>query len=62
MLIEKQAIFDLMLDTRVWGQSYITNPFPYVKESITDFTSSDLNYYKGYFLEMTTKYSEIMKN
>ena len=27
MLIEKQAIIDVLLDTRLWGDKYITNPF-----------------------------------
>jgi len=35
ILIEKQAILDVMMDTKVWGEKYITNAFPYVHEDIT---------------------------
>ena len=35
MLIEKQAIIDVLLDTRCWGEKYVTNPFPYIEENIT---------------------------
>ena len=35
MLIEKQAILDVLLDTRAWGEKYVTNPFPYIEEDIT---------------------------
>lgn len=31
MLIEKQAIIDVLLDTRLWGEKYIVNPFPYIE-------------------------------
>lgn len=35
MLIEKQAILEVLLDTRTWGDKYITNPFPYIEKDIT---------------------------
>jgi len=41
MLIEKQAIFDLLLDTKLWSAKYLTNPFPYLSDSITDFSKQD---------------------
>ena len=41
MLIEKQALFDLLLDTKLWSAKYLTNPFPYLSDSITDFSRQD---------------------
>ncbi len=26
---------DVILNTRVWGEKYISNPFPYVEEDLT---------------------------
>lgn len=52
MLIEKQALFDLLLDTKVWGQKYIMNPFQYITEAITDIPNKDLQYFKNYFQKM----------
>jgi hypothetical protein len=54
-LIEKQALFDLLLDSKVWGQTYLTNPFPYLCESVTEL--SDFKYYKAYFAKMHRKYT-----
>lgn len=34
-LIEKQALLDVMLETRVWSRNYLSNPFPYLFEDIT---------------------------
>ena len=58
MMIEKQALFDLLLDTKVWGQKYITNPFMYLTESITDINAKDLEYFKNYFHKMIGKHSQ----
>lgn len=58
-LIEKQALFDLLLDTKVWGQKYLTNPFPYLCESVTDIPESHFKYYKGYFSKMHRKYTAL---
>lgn len=57
MLIEKQALFDLLLDTKVWGQKYIMNPFMYITDSIVDIPSQDLEHFKKYFKKMTAQYS-----
>jgi hypothetical protein len=56
MLIEKQALFDLLLDTKLWSAKYLTNPFPYLRESITDFSETDLKYYKTHFFNSIKKY------
>lgn len=29
-LIEKQAIMDVLLETRTWAKPYLSNPFPYI--------------------------------
>lgn len=57
MLIEKQALFDLLLDTKVWGQKYITNPFQYVHECITDIPTKDLEHFKKHFQRMIAHYT-----
>jgi hypothetical protein len=46
MLIEKQAILDVLLDTRAWGEKYVTNPFPYIEEDLTKIKPDDLKKYK----------------
>ena len=56
MLIEKQAIFEVLLDSRVWGEKYISNPFPYINEDITKFKEDDLKYYKKTFYINLKKY------
>ncbi len=56
MLIEKQAIIDVLLDTRVWGEKYITNPFPYIEKDITKFKESDLKSFKKHFYINLRKY------
>jgi hypothetical protein len=58
MLIEKQALFDLLLDTKVWSQKYITNPFQYITESIVDINQKDFTYFKKYFHKMIGHHSE----
>ena len=57
MLIEKQALFDLLLDSKVWGQKYISNPFMYITESIVDIPGQDLQHFKKYFKKMISQYS-----
>ena len=56
MLIEKQAIFDVLLDTRVWGDKYITNPFPYIEQDITKIEEKDLKHFKKHFYINLRKY------
>lgn len=56
MLIEKQAILDVLLDTRVWGEKYVTNPFPYVEKDITKIKEGDLTHFKKHFYINLKKY------
>ena len=56
MLIEKQAILDVLLDTRVWGEKYITNPFPYIEKDITKIKEDDLKHFKKHFYINLRKY------
>jgi hypothetical protein len=35
-----------LLDTRVWGEKYITNPFPYIEKDITKIPEKDLRNFK----------------
>lgn len=55
-LIEKQAIFDMMLNTRIWSEKYVTNPFPYIEEDITKIPSADLDNMKKTFYINLKKY------
>lgn len=55
-LIEKQAIFDVLLGTRVWADKYITNPFPYIEQDITKIELEDLDGYKKTFFINLKKY------
>jgi hypothetical protein len=56
MLIEKQAIIDVLLDTRLWGEKYITNPFPYIEKDITLVKEADLRRFKQHFYVNLRKY------
>lgn len=56
MLIEKQAILEVLLDSRVWGEKYITNPFPYIEKDITKIKEEDLKHYKKHFYISLRKY------
>ena len=56
MLIEKQALIDVLLDTRCWGEKYVTNPFPYIEEDITKISEKDLKHYKQHFFINLKKY------
>ncbi len=55
-LIEKQAIFDVMLGTRVWADKYIVNPFPYIEPDITKISKEDLETFKKTFFINLKKY------
>lgn len=65
-LIEKQAIFDVMLNTRVWADKYVTNPFPYIESDITKIPKEDLELMKRTFFLNLKKYEafrdKIMEN
>jgi len=56
VLIEKQAIFDVLLQTRIWADKYITNPFPYLEPDITKISKEQLDYYKKTFYINMKKY------
>lgn len=56
MLIEKQAILEVLLDTRIWGEKYITNPFPYINRDITAFKEDELKHFKKHFYISLKKY------
>ena len=56
MLIEKQAIIDVLLDTRLWGEKYITNPFTYIEKDITKISEKDLKHFKKHFYINLKKY------
>lgn len=55
MLIEKQALFEVLLDSRVWGKE-LSNPFPYIEEDITKISEKDLKYFKKTFFVNLKKY------
>lgn len=59
--IEKQAIMDVMLDTRAWGKKYITNPFPYLISDVTQVKEEDLKAMKKTFLLNIKKYESFKK-
>ena len=59
MLVEKQALFDLLLDTKVWSAKYLTNPFMYMTESIEDMSDKDREYFKDYFKKAIQSYSKL---
>ena len=56
MLIEKQAIIDVLLDTRLWGDKYVTNPFPYIEKDLTKIPADDLKHFKKHFYVNLRKY------
>ena len=55
MLIEKQALFDVLLDSRAWGKE-LANPFPYIEEDITKIPEKDLIHFKKTFFVNLKKY------
>ena len=61
MLIEKQVILDVMMESRVWSDKYIINPFPYIEKDIKKFSKEDLEHYKKTFYINLKKY-ESFKN
>ena len=58
-LIEKQVIFDMMLDSKVWAKKYIQNPFPYLRKEKSDFSKEELKYFKRVFFDCVKKYEKI---
>lgn len=55
-LIEKQAIFDVLMDSRAWGEKWIVNPFPYIEKDITKIDEEKLKSYKKHFFINLKKY------
>jgi hypothetical protein len=55
-LIEKQAIMDVLLESRVWAKRYLSNPFPYLIDDITKVEEKDTNHMKALFKKHYTKY------
>jgi len=56
MLVEKQALFDVLLDSRVWGEKWVTNPFPYITNDPTQMPEDKLKSYKQHFFVSLKKY------
>lgn len=57
-LIEKQAIMDVLLETRTWSKPYLSNPFPYLFPDISKIEKPQLDHHKQTFLTQYRKYSE----
>ena len=47
---------DVLLDTRLWGDKYITNPFPYIEKDLTKIPEDDLKAFKKHFYVNLRKY------
>eukprot|EP01017_Pseudomicrothorax_dubius_P038309 TRINITY_DN5716_c0_g1_i3.p1 TRINITY_DN5716_c0_g1~~TRINITY_DN5716_c0_g1_i3.p1 ORF type:complete len:352 (-),score=86.07 TRINITY_DN5716_c0_g1_i3:87-1142(-) len=60
-LIEKQALLDVLLEKRAWGDRYISNPFPYLVNNIAGVSQEELAKMKKCFLTNYHKY-ESFKN
>lgn len=56
-LIEKQALLDVLFNTRVWGQKHIANPFPYLFNDVTKVDQQVLQDMKMCFRNNLIKYS-----
>ena len=58
-LIEKQAIFDVMMDTRLWSENYIVNPFQYIESDIKKFSEEEYDKYKKLFSRKLEIYDKL---
>ena len=56
-LIEKQAILDVLLESRTWSKAYLSNPFPYLFEDVSTVDKKELDNCKRVFLHQYKKYS-----
>lgn len=56
IVIEKQAIMDVLLESRVWGAKYLSNPFPYVVKDITQAKEKEIMGMKKCFAVNYNKY------
>lgn len=61
MLIEKQALLDVMLQSRAWGESHVVNPFPYLIPDVTQLDATQLKGMKDCFRQNLIKYTNIEK-
>ena len=57
-LIEKQAIFDVLMESRLWSESYIVNPFMYLEKDAAKFTQEDYEKNKTQFKKSLDKYEK----
>ena len=46
----------MLLDTRAWGEKYVTNPFPYIDENLPKINPKDLKHFKQHFFINLKKY------
>jgi len=58
-LIEKQAIFDVLMDSRLWSESYIVNPFIYLEKNASKFTEEDYGKHKTAYKKNLDKYERL---
>lgn len=49
---------DVMLESRVWGAKYLSNPFPYILDDITRANEKELNGMKKCFAVNYNKYDQ----
>lgn len=49
-------MMDVMFDTKVWGEKYISNPFPYLTDDILSVNKKDMESMKKCFLMNLKKY------
>ncbi len=50
-------MMDVLLESRAWGQKYISNPFPYLNDNINNIEIKDLESMKKCFILNYKKYS-----
>lgn len=47
---------DVLLESRVWGKNYLSNPFPYLIDDITKVSDKDAGHLKALFKKHYSKY------
>ena len=58
-LIEKHALLDFLLESNLWGRSYVMNPFPYISENYHNLTEEDTKELKKKFYVFYKKFERI---
>lgn len=48
----------MLLETRTWSKPYLSNPFPYLFQDVTQINKEELEHCKQTFLQEYRKYSE----